>query len=117
MADREAEKGLLRGIEGLSENARVLLMTEGEETLGWVAVDLVELTLRMLKFHVETENDMERNFYLDTLMRSAASYGETNGADRLETAGGEMNDFLRKRGFETDATHAFAPMSLIVHYE
>ena len=114
------EEELLRAIEEKESNARVLLMTDGGSPMGFVAVDILKDTLRMLKFVVyEQENisEMEKTFFLDTLMRSAASYGETNGADKLATVNSEMNEFLKKRGFQTDDSHAIAPMSLIVHYE
>lgn len=117
MSDRETEKKLLDGIENKSENARVLEMTEQGNSLGWVAVDLIGSTLKMLEFHVEAQSDMERVFYMDTLMRSAASYGETKGADQLVSIATEWNDFFAKRGFRTDEEGAYAPMSLIVHYE
>ena len=120
LKDKEKEEELLQAIEKKEANARVLLMIDGDSPIGFVAVDILKDTLRMLKFVVyEQENisDMEKTFFLDTLMRSAASYGETNGADKLATINSEMNEFLKKRGFQTDNYHAFAPMSLIVHYE
>ena len=40
---------------------------------------------------------MEESFFVDTLMRSAASYGETNGADKIETTSNKYNNFLKKR--------------------
>lgn len=120
MIDREREKSLLKSLPA-EDNARVLFMTEGNEELGWVAVSLQERTLRLLKFSLPSckdyaAPDMESSFFLDTLMRSAASYGETNGADFIETATAEYNAFLNKQGFTVDDTHAFTPMSTIVHY-
>ena len=120
MADRAAEEEILRTIGEKEADARVLMMTDGGRQAGFVAVDIVGDTLRMLKFVLYNQleiSDMDRDFFLDTLMRSAASYGETKGASKLATTDSNMNEFLRKKGFEIDDCHAFAPMSLIVHYE
>lgn len=117
MSDKDREAKLLESIGAKEENARILAMTEGGSLLGWVAVDILDDTLRMLRFHLEDEaSPAEYDFYMDTLMRAAASYGEVNKAGKLATVTGEYNGFLIKRGFEADASHAFAPMSLIVHY-
>ena len=50
-------------------------------------------------------------------MRSAASYGENFGADRIETAFPDFFGFFKARGFDCDETHAFTPLSTIVRYE
>ena len=42
MEDREREKSLLDGLsEKTEDNARVLMMSDGKEELGWVAVEIV----------------------------------------------------------------------------
>lgn len=118
MQNKQQEEEILKGIGASEANARVLEMTEQSELLGWVAVDILDETLRMLKFNIcQDVSEFEGIFYLDTLMRSAASFGETNGADKLATTEPSLNDFFKKRGFDVDSVHAFAPMSLIVHYE
>ena len=60
--------------------------------------------------------DAETVFILDTLLRSAASFGEVNGADRIRTTFPDFYDFFRLRGFEAAESHMEAPMSAIVHY-
>ncbi len=122
MEDREREKELLAGIQTKGGSARVLSMSDRGEILGWTAVELDRGVLRILKLSAG-EYDFSRKpqgeevFILDTLMRSAASYGETFGAGFLETAFPDFFGFFKSRGFETDETHAFGPMSLVVKYE
>ena len=79
MEDREREKSLLDGLsEKTEDNARVLMMSDGKEELGWVAVEIIHSVLRMLHMEVpgaqpETLTG-ESVFIADSLMRAAASY-------------------------------------------
>ena len=120
LKDQEKEDKILSSLNETSETAKVLMMAEGSEDLGYVAVKLIGDSLVYLAFEIYNSENMmpfEKEFYLDTLMRSGASYGENHGANKLETANNLYNDFFKKKGFKTDLFHAFAPMSLIVHYE
>ena len=120
LSNRERENEILNEIGAVSETSRVLMMADGGDEIGYAAVKITDTTLYFIKFHIENGESMvsfERDFYLDTLMRSGASYGENHGCDKMETVNGDYNEFLKKKGFETDQNHAFAPMSLIVHYE
>lgn len=97
-------------------------MCEREDTLGYVAVRVEGQELCILKlwakgYHTAQKPNMEQTFVLDSLMRAAASFGEVNGASQIVTAFPDFWDFFQKRGFETDAFHAFTPMDTIVHYE
>lgn len=122
MADREREKELLAAVEGAGPEARVLAMTDRGEELGTVAVELRDGTLHILQMRAG-EYDFSRKpqgeeaFILDTLLRSAASWGENFGAEEIVTAFPDFFDFFKARGFAADDTHAFAPMSTIVRYE
>ena len=63
---------------------RVLLMKDGGQPVGYVIVDLEERTLHLRKLSVQgygftAPPQGESVFILDTLMRSAASYGEDHG--------------------------------------
>lgn len=121
MEDREQEKALLDGLP-VSGEPRVLAMKDRGETLGYAAVELDAGTLRILKleaagYDFSQKPQGETVFILDTLMRSAASYGETFGAQRIETAFPDFFGFFQARGFETDGERAFGPMSLVVRYE
>ena len=122
MADREREKELLAAVEGAGPEARVLAMTDREEELGTVAVELRDGALHILQMRAG-EYDFSRKpqgeeaFILDTLLRSAASWGENFGAGEIVTAFPDFFDFFKARGFASDDTHAFTPMSTIVRYE
>lgn len=122
MADREREKELLAAVEGAGPEARVLAMTDRGEELGTVAVELRDGTLHILQMRAG-EYDFSRKpqgeeaFILDTLLRSAASWGENFGAEEIVTAFPDFFDFFKVRGFAADDTHAFTPMSTIVRYE
>lgn len=122
MADREREKELLAAVEGAGPEARVLAMTDREEELGTVAVELRDGTLHILQMRAG-EYDFSRKpqgeeaFILDTLLRSAASWGENFGAGEIVTAFPDFFDFFKARGFASDDSHAFTPMSTIVRYE
>lgn len=116
---------LLAKTEGAPDNGHVLVMTDSEETLGYVVVALEDDTLvfsRPLPVSGQTDftkakPDPMTTFVLDTLMRSAASFGETNGMNHIRTAFPDFFDFFKQRGFAVAEDHAEAPMSLIVHYE
>lgn len=122
MADREREKELLAAVEGAGPEARVLAMTDRGEELGTVAVELQDGALHILQMRAG-EYDFSRKpqgeeaFILDTLLRSAASWGENFGAGEIVTAFPDFFDFFKARGFAADDTHAFTPMSTIVRYE
>ena len=122
MADREREKELLAAVEGAGPEARVLAMTDRGEELGTVAVELRDGTLHILQMRAG-EYDFPRKpqgeeaFILDTLLRSAASWGENFGAGEIVTAFPDFFDFFKARGFASDDSHAFTPMSTIVRYE
>ncbi len=122
MSDRELERSILRDIECAGPEARVLAMCERGDTLGTAAVELDGDVLRILRLTAEgydfTEAPKgETVFILDSLMRSAASYGENFGANHIETAFPDFFGFFKSRGFDSDDTHAFTPMSTIVRYE
>lgn len=122
MEDRENERALLEGLPVLGDAPRVLLMKDRGEPLGYAAVELWEGALRILKLEAAgwdgaRKPQGEEAFILDTLVRSAASYGETFGAGEIETAFPDFSGFFKARGFETDEARAFGPMSLIVKYE
>lgn len=122
MEDREKERELLAQVDGAGDKARVLAMTDRGEQVGAVAVELRGAQLWILRlwagdYDFSEKPQGETAFFLDTLMRSAASYGETFGATEIVTAFPDFFDFFKARGFEVDDTHAFTPMSTIVRYE
>lgn len=97
-------------------------MEDGSKEIGWVSLKVEDENLYIIKIELNTkcdfENlDMEQSFYVDTLMRSAASYGEVHGARKIYTVDSLYNSFLIKKGFQIVDGVAFTPMSTIVHYE
>lgn len=109
-------------MEAAGESARVLAMTERGEMLGWVAVEIEDKVLRILKltageYDFASPPEGEVNFILDTLMRSAASYGEDKGANFIETSFPDFHRFFAARGFSVGETNVSTPMSTIVKYE
>lgn len=119
MEDKEEEQKLLdaAGVDG-----HVLLMKDGGTPVGSVIVSLDNTTLHIARLSAKGYDftsvpESETVFILDTLMRSAASYGEDHGADQIVTDFPDFFDFFRLRGFDVDETHAFTSMSTIVHYE
>lgn len=122
MADQEKEKEILATIKEAGPEARVLAMRERGNTLGWTALELDEKILRILRLAMEGYDfsrppQGEEIFVLDSLMRSAASYGETFGAEKIETVFPDFFGFFQARGFECDENRAFTPMNTIVKYE
>ena len=87
MENREEERKLLdaAGVEG-----RVLSMKDGGQEVGYAIVDLQEGTLLLRKLAAKGYDFTqpprgEELFILDTLMRSAASWGEDHGAEAIAT--------------------------------
>ncbi len=96
-------------------------MTDGEAELGYVSVEIFgdTVTIHEMKSHgydFTVPPDAEHSFILDSLMRAAASYGETHGMSKVETAFPDFFSFLEARHFETDEHRAFASMDSIIHY-
>ncbi|MDO4459614.1 MAG: hypothetical protein Q4C42_05950 [Clostridia bacterium] len=117
MKDKDREKDLLLKAEVNGDSSCVLELSDSNESFGYVIVDINDEDLRIHDFVLgENVSETEKKFFLDFLMRAAASYGENRNAKRIITVRNSWNDFLKTKGFETDENHAFAPMSLIVHY-
>ena len=124
MQEKDREKAICLAAEGADAESRVLVMTDGAEELGYVVVSLRADVLFIHQFNLGGKTDfsaekpgMEEIFILDTLMRSAASFGETNGANHIKTTFPDFHSFFKLRKFDVDDTHAETPMSTIVHYE
>lgn len=124
MQEKDRELEICRAAAVAEDNARVLMMTDGTEELGYVVVSLKEQVLYIHKFNVGGKTDftgekpgMEEVFILDTLMRSAASFGETNGADHIRTTFPDFHSFFKLRKFDVTDECAETPMRTIVHYE
>ena len=104
MENREEERKLLdaAGVEG-----RVLSMKDGGQEVGYAIVDLQEGTLLLRKLAAKGYDFTQRPqgeelFILDTLMRSAASWGEDHGAEAIATCFPDFFGFFKARGFTVD---------------
>lgn len=124
MQEKVKEEAICRETAGADAESRVLEMTDGEESMGYVVVSLKADTLYIHGFSVNGRTDFSAEkpdmgtvFILDTLMRSAASFGEANGANYIRTTFPDFFDFFKLRHFTIEADHAKTPMSTIVHYE
>ena len=124
MQEKDREKAICLETAGADADSRVLMMTDGAEELGYVVVSLRENVLYIHGFNVSGKMDfaaekpgMEEVFILDTLMRSAASFGETNGANHIRTTFPDFHSFFKLRKFDVTDEYAETPMSTIVHYE
>ena len=96
-------------------------MTEANTLMGYVIVavendDLFIIKMNALNYNFEEKPNPEQTFILDSLMRSAASYGETFGANKITTLFPDFFDFFKLRGFDTDKTSAATKMSTIIKY-
>ncbi len=98
------------------------MMSDGDEEIGWAAVELAGKAVRIVRLSAQgwdgsSRPDAQQTFILDTLMRSAASYGEVFGAGEIVTAFPDFFDFFKLRGFTQEEGCARTPMSTIVHYD
>lgn len=115
--NKEWEKEILSGITTLSQNARVIECFNDGVTVGYSAVEVTGTILIIYEMAIEdTLSETDQAFFRDFLLRATASYGENHGAASMQTIDSSMNSFLKSKGFTTDITHAYAPISLIVHY-
>lgn len=124
MQEKDREREICLKTEGADAESRVLAMTDGTEELGYTVVSLKDDVLYIHGFNIGGKTDfsaekpqMDEIFILDTLMRSAASFGETNGANHIKTTFPDFFDFFKLRRFDVSDTCAETPMSTIVHYE
>ena len=119
MEDRAEEAAILAqaGVEG-----RVLQMRDGGQPVGYAVVSVKGEALHIGKISAKGYNFTEKPegetaFVLDTLMRSAASYGEDHGATEIVVDFPDFFDFFRLRGFAVEEGLPHTPMETIVHYQ
>ena len=96
-------------------------MTDANTLMGYVIVavendDLFIIKMNALGYSFEEKPNLEQIFILDSLMRSAASYGETFGANKITTLFPDFFDFFKLRGFDTDKISANTKMNTIIKY-
>lgn len=89
--------------------------------MGYCVINIADDTVFISKLNIDgydfsEKPDMEQHFILDSLVRSAASYGETKGVKKIETRFADFFDFFKKMGFTVDTDNCSGPISLIVNY-
>lgn len=92
----------------------VLVMRDGGQALGWVAVQAGRACLRLLALTVCPEEEAERRFCADSLLRAAASYAANQGAYRLCCRLSQWKAFLQSEGFQREGEEYVLPTSSIV---
>ena len=119
MQDEARKQSMLAGYPGISGRADVIVMEEKELEYGSAVLSVEGTVLKIYDITVCGQSlsalDMTGKFVADSLMRSAASYGEHHGATRIESYVPELNDFLQKKGFDAEEGCMATPMSTIVH--
>lgn len=117
--ERAAELIAKSGLNG--DALTVLTMSEKEKRFGSVILScegevLYILALIAGSYDFITAPDMETTFILDSLTRSAASYGEAHNACKIRTGFPDFFDFFAARGFQIHETYCDADMGVIVKY-
>lgn len=103
-------------VPGAENNARVLVMSEGDRELGYVVVDVRSSVVRMLKMEIFgcdnlAELDVRSRMCADSMMRAAASYGATVGAYQIESQVDGLQQFLFGCGFIQSNHKLSSPLS------
>lgn len=119
MQDGDRKRELLSAYPTLSGRMDVIVMAEKEEEFGTAVLCVDGSVVRILSITVNGQEpesyDMMGKMVADSLLRSAASYGETNGAERIEAYLPKLERFLETKGFVKTDTCMATPMSTIVH--
>ena len=119
MEDTARKQAILAEYPRISGKADVIVMAEKALEYGSAVLSLDGTVLKLYGITVcgqsLSELDMTGKFVADSLMRSAASYGEHHGATRIESYIPALNDFLEKKGFTLEDGCMATPMSTIVH--
>ena len=120
MKDEAKKAAILSAYQQITGKADVIAMCEGEEEFGRAVIALDGTVLKIYDIIVNGQEpdalDMMGKMTADSLMRSAASYGEHFGADRIEAYVPALADFLQRKGFKEENGCMATPMSTIVHY-
>lgn len=120
MKDDARKTAVLSAYPEITGKADVIAMCDGEEEFGTAVLALDGTVLKIYDIIVSGQDlsalDMMGKITADSLMRSAASYGEHFGADRIEAFVPALRDFFRAKGFKEENGCMAAPMSVIVHY-
>ena len=109
MEDQQQKKAVLSRYPMLSGKGDVMVMAEKSDILGTVVLSVDGTVLRMYDMTVSGQSlktlDSMGKMIADSLMRAAASYGETNGAEQVISHVAELAWFFAQKGFLEEAVH------------
>lgn len=80
----------------------LLVMKDGEQELGSIGVFAGNSSLEICCLEVSCEEEAERRFYADSLLRAAASLAANRGAYRIVCSLSAWASFLRAEGFREE---------------
>lgn len=105
---------------GTLSSPAVLTAREGEEIIGYAALDITEGRLRLLTLSLDHEVnfahlDVMDRFLLDGLLKSAASYALNREILYLECENNLLFPFLRGYGFKEINNKISGYLSLLIH--
>lgn len=119
MEDGVRKQEILHRFPSISGSKDVIVMREQEEEFGTAVLSIEDGVLKILDITVNgqrlSELDPMGKMVADSLMRSAASYGETYGAVEIAAYLPELESFLESKGFRKAEGKMVTPMQTIVH--
>lgn len=115
MKNRVRAGRILQAVPGAEPDTEVLVMSDGQDELGYVVIDIKSSVIRMLKMEVcggcdLTKLNEQNRMYADSMMRAAASYGATIGAYQIESQIDELKYYLHSVGFITSKNGLVSPL-------
>lgn len=121
VTDEQKRQEILNREKIKNADAVVLAMNDGAGDLGYAVINIEKDIIYILKlcadgYHFENRPDAGQVFVLDSLLRAAASYGETFYAQYIETTFSDFYDFFRLRRFDVSGGICKGSVSLIVKY-
>lgn len=120
MEDTLQKAAILAQYPNICGRGDVLEMREKDTLFGTIVVAVDGKTLCIYNMTVSGESwgslDAMGKLTADSLLRSAASYGEHFGADVIVAEKGPFVSFLQIKGFVEENDILTAPMSAFVHW-
>lgn len=119
MADERRKGAILSRYPYLRGQGDVMVMAEKAEELGTVVLSVDGNVLRMYDLTVAGQKlealDGMGQIVADSLMRAAASYGETKGARQVVSHVKGLEGFLMQKGFHEEDGDMVTKMSNLIH--
>ena len=113
------EGQILQTVHGAEADAKILLMCDGQDELGYVVIDMKSSVIRMLKMEVFGCADLSKlneqnRMCADSMVRASASYGATVGAYQIESQIVGLEHYLHSVGFIESGSRFLSPLSNFV---